>query len=171
MKKGFTLIELLVVVLIIGILSAIAIPQYQVSVEKTKAANLLSLLASVAQAEEVYYLANGKYTDQMHDLDVQVDYVRNENKYGGVVYQLPEGHWFMLDFHASVVRGGTDYVQINRYLNYSPQEKKVVCYALTGTIGEPACKSLGVKNWTGSQGCGMTGTVLGEKTCRYGNIE
>ena len=72
MKKAFTLIELLVVVLIIGILAAIALPQYQKAVEKSKAATVLSLLKSVAQAEEVFYLANGYYTNDLTELDIAI---------------------------------------------------------------------------------------------------
>ena len=69
---GFTLIELLVVVLIIGILAAVALPQYQRAVAKAKFADVLIRIKALADAQERYFLANGEYSQDYLNLDVQV---------------------------------------------------------------------------------------------------
>lgn len=71
LRFGFTLIELLVVVLIIGILAAIALPQYQKAVAKTRYASLKHMTKAIALAQEVYYLTNGEYSTNIEDLDIQ----------------------------------------------------------------------------------------------------
>lgn len=70
---GFTLIELLVVVLIIGILSAVAFPQYQKAVWKSKATQLRLLAKSLAEAQTAYYLANNAYSADFASLDIGFD--------------------------------------------------------------------------------------------------
>ena len=68
MQKAFTLIELLVVVLIIGILSAIALPQYQKSVHKARAAEAAVRVKAMEQAIDLYILEQGFPTSGTVDL-------------------------------------------------------------------------------------------------------
>ena len=70
--SGFTLIELLVVVLIIGILSAVALPQYQKAVEKSRAAEALTNLRALVNAMQLSKMANGVPAEKLEDLDVSL---------------------------------------------------------------------------------------------------
>ncbi len=65
---AFTLIELLVVVIIIGILAAVALPQYQFAVDKARILPYITTLPQIAKAQRLYYLEHGKYTSNFENL-------------------------------------------------------------------------------------------------------
>ena len=69
-RSGFTLIELLIVVVIIGILSAIAIPKFQNTKGKAYLTSIKSDLRNLATAEEAYFYQNGTYSSSLIAINV-----------------------------------------------------------------------------------------------------
>ena len=75
-NKGFTLVELLIVVLIIGILSAIALPQYEAAVEKSRMSEAMINAKAIVDASQRYFQANPSETvitnkNQIADVDLR----------------------------------------------------------------------------------------------------
>lgn len=66
-NKGFTLIELLIVVAIIGILSAIAVPNFINAQLRAKLAKVKSDIVALGKAQEMYFVDNNSYPPESED--------------------------------------------------------------------------------------------------------
>ena len=104
-NAGFTLIELLVVVLIIGILAAVAMPQYTKAVEKSRAAQALPLLKSFGQAYQAYYMANGQYPSSFDQLDLDMEWTGNEKWYSIATDTRSNGDWSLQIVNEPLAKG------------------------------------------------------------------
>ena len=151
MKNGFTLIELLVVVLIIGILSAVALPQYNRAVLKARYAEIQTIAAAYKTAAEVYYMANGAYPDYWHDMDIEppAGCTASDTVTGGELYCRKKSLYF--DLYNNTAKNIVGFYQPNskpkvayvQWLDISAKPSKRECWAVTGDAEAQAfCKSL-----------------------------
>lgn len=72
-NSGFTLIELLVSIVIIGLLSAIALPGFLSQAAKTRASEAKSILGAINRSQQAYRLQNGIFAGQLVDLDTRAN--------------------------------------------------------------------------------------------------
>jgi len=89
-QQGFTLIELMIVVAIIGILAAIAIPQYQNYVGRSNVASAVSTLAANKTGIEDYVMNYGEFPDGQTAPVAQVGNVGDQNYTAAVRGERPQ---------------------------------------------------------------------------------
>lgn len=142
-NAGFTLIELLVVVLIVGILSAVAMPQYQKAVEKSRAAEALLNLRTVLNGMNLYQMANGNVSRSLDDLPLQAPGERVDERTRRTAYFTYDIRNFdnpHLGYEAVATRrnctGGVCNYYIYRYSNTT-----LACVACT-KAAQTVCASL-----------------------------
>jgi len=71
-QRGFTLVELAIVIVIIGVLASFGVPRFRDAVERSKAGESMSYLASVRAAQERFHAREGTYASEITDLDISI---------------------------------------------------------------------------------------------------
>ena len=159
-NQAFTLIELLVVVLIIGILAAVALPQYQRAVLKARYTQLITFGNAIEKAARAYHLANGTYPGTFDELAIDIPGTKVEHVAGKMSYLSYNG------FYCDMSGGMSDrpdhtycraYVPGKGYLLYliNYDEGKFCMASEQWEMGNKICQNMTGKNtssgiWTES---------------------
>ncbi len=158
--KGFTLIELLVVVLIIGILAAVAVPQYQMAVAKSRVARLKPIWNALSKAQQVYLSENGSYAARLDVLDIELPS-------GGSL--STDGRKMTYDKMECYLSGSNnslfclDEALDNLKLEWFFETNKLICWAAQTPKFERICKGL-----SGQEACGYSSSSgYGNSYCIY----
>ena len=152
-NKAFTLIELLVVVLIIGILAAIAVPKYQLAVDRADFRKYQAMAHSLQAAYDDYYLSTGKGTKNFSDLSITLPNDFSTSYIGNLYNCVSNRDMYCCisasgpDNYATIVCGKNDlsivYAQNYFGRNYSTTSRKGYCLAKTGDVRKnKLCSSL-----------------------------
>ncbi|WP_432634079.1 type IV pilin protein [Candidatus Avelusimicrobium sp.] len=142
---GFTLIELLVVVLIIGILSAVALPQYQTVVARTRYQQLVVMANNIAKAEDAYFMANGQYTTDFSALDFDFGNSTPLQGDAGTYNAISIGKGFacvLRDYAVGTVQCKSDYyTDVPEFqINFDSHTRMCHNYHWRGSVAQRVCR-------------------------------
>ena len=144
MKKGFTLIEVLVVVLIIGILTSVALPQYQKAVLKSRLTQAKTMARAIAEAQEVYYSTYNRYSSRFAELDVDTPAYTSEASSDTEDRRNFNWGYCWVNSKSSEARVGCDITKIRYYIYFEETNHKGerMCYGNgdEGSIYNQVCK-------------------------------
>ena len=118
MKKGFTLMELLVVVLIIGILTASALPMYEKAQRKARFTEVQTVAKTLMNAVDIYAMGNGYLAEQNYlignspYLDIDYPWLSCVDSY----CTTQVGKWFVFSYNYGYT---VAFVPDKRYLTHS----------------------------------------------------
>jgi len=140
-QKGFTLIELLVVVLIIGILSAVALPQYQKAVRKASGVEAVTAVNALDKALSIYYLENRRSYEgaNANNMAIEMPTLKDFS------YKVSDSSAGTKDFTAVNVGCGGKVAVIHLY---SDEENGLYLYGLWdhGKMRELSCSDSGASS-------------------------
>ena len=155
-QKAFTLIELLVVVLIIGILAAVALPQYQKAVEKARTTEALSNMKALEKAIDIFLLENGGFPQDQLEL---TDFLERSGieLSGG---EFDDGAYYTKNFQYSARCSSFDCeifafrlpYEYELYIEIYSDRKQYQCLTVYTDLGKSVCKQLEPLGWAYSEG-------------------
>ena len=163
---GFTLIELLVVVLIIGILAAMALPQYFKAVERSRMTEAVTLMNSITQSQRRKFMQTNRYAREFEGLDVSPKGATGHVYYTKGDPQTGEGgNGFKISLISSldgqddvrafrVVNGNyrSSSLQYQYFLSRDYQSDNVTCNPIN-QAGDELCADFCGIDWTFSPCC------------------
>jgi len=165
-KKGFSLLELLVAILIIGILAAIALPYYQLAVDKADFIKYETMARSLRDAYDHYVLIYGVGTADFNKLSVSLpdDFTRVYGEVSSSIQCFQNDEMFCCMSNSGGTWSGlincgkndlsVIYVQSIFSYNNTPANRRARCLAKENhTRANRLCNALGTKgtignNWT-----------------------